>query len=53
MAGPIAVPEEDQEVEEVQTGGLLDPIKERGVLRGGLDLAGMMVPGAWTGSMGA
>ncbi len=57
MPGPVAalgtLPEEEQVVEEGAIGGLLDPIKEKGVLRGGLELAGMMVPGAITGSMAA
>lgn len=57
MAGQVAVPgtlpDEEQVPEEGALGGLLDPIKQKGVLRGGLELAGMMVPGAITGSMAA
>ena len=45
-------PVEEPLPEEPSPPGLLDPIREKGVLQGGLNLANMMIPGAWTG-MGA
>ena len=43
----------DEEEEEVPAGGILDPIKQKGLVQGGLELAGMMVPGAFAGVLAA